>query len=490
MWFIATRKERNRSYVQNQNITDKKRTLIFINIIITCVATSLLSTALTTALPPLIADFNISVTTGQWLTSAYSLVMAIMMPLTAFLITRIPTRKLYITTIAIFLVGTGICVVAPVFQVLMIGRILQACSNGITTSIAQVILLSIYPLEKRGSIMGWYGLSIGAAPVIAPTLAGVLVDAFGWRMIFVFAFAVMLVSFIYAIFVLEDVLETTTKKFDIVSFLFSAFAFGGITLGVGNISNGIASQTTLIPLIIGIAGGIIFAYRQMHLGQPFLELKIFKKFNFTLSVLNSMMLYLIMMGTSIIMPLYVQNLLGYSATISGLVTLPGSLVMALVSPFAGKIYDKVGMRKLAIVGSVALFVGVFGMCFVSLQTPLIVAAVLNIIRNVAIGCMMMPFVTWGISNINNKNTADGTALINSLRTIAGAIGTALFVGIMNFVATKSADSYGSNAGIHGMHVSYIAMSIVAVIMIIVAVFCVKSISKKEYLKNLLGENDD
>lgn len=286
-----------------KKLTDKKRTLIFVNIIITCVASSLLSTALTTALPPIIADFEISVTTGQWLTSAYSLVMAIMMPLTAYLIKRIPTRRLYITTIAIFLIGTGVCMVAPNFQILMIGRLLQACSNGISTSIAQVILLSIYPIEKRGSIMGWYGLCIGAAPVIAPTLAGVLVDAFSWRMIFVLAFIVMLVSFIYAIMVLEDVLETTVKRFDVISFLYSAFAFGGITLGIGNISKGIFVLETYLPLLIGVVGGGLFIYRQLHIAQPFLELRIFKNFNFTLSVLNSMMLYLVMMGSSILLPL-------------------------------------------------------------------------------------------------------------------------------------------------------------------------------------------
>lgn len=463
----------------SKTLTDKKRTLIFVNIIITCVASSLLSTALTTALPPIIFDLNISVTTGQWLTSAYSLVMAIMMPLTAYLITRIPTRRLYIVTIAIFLVGTGICMIAPNFQILMLGRLLQACSNGISTSIAQVILLSIYPIEKRGSIMGWYGLCIGAAPVVAPTLAGILVDIFSWRMIFVLAFVVMLVSFIYAVLVLEDVLETTVKKFDMISFLFSAFAFGGITLGIGNISKGIFVPETYMPLIIGIIGGGMFIYRQLHITQPFLELRTFENFNFTLSVLNSMMLYLVMMGSSILMPLYVQNMLGYSATISGLVMLPGSLVMSFISPLAGKIYDKVGMRILAIVGSIAIFVSISGMCFISAETPLAIAAFLNAIRCVAIGCLMMPFVTWGISHIAEKNTADGTALINSLRTIAGAIGTAVFVGIMNFVATKSSSSNEVNASIQGMHVSFAVMSLIAGIMVLVAIFCVKSISSKK-----------
>ena len=157
-------------------LTDRKRTLIFLNIMISCIASSMLATALTTALPPIIQDLHVSVSTGQWLTSGYSLAMGITMPLTAFLITRFPTRRLYLAGLGIFMIGLLTCAVAPNFSVMITARILQACGSGILTSMSQVVLLIIYPLEKRGTIMGWYGLSIGAAPVIAPTLAGVIVD--------------------------------------------------------------------------------------------------------------------------------------------------------------------------------------------------------------------------------------------------------------------------------------------------------------------------
>ena len=459
-------------------LTDRKRTLIFINIVITCIATSLLQTSLTTALPPILKDFDISVTTGQWLTSAYSLVMAVMTPLSAYLVTRVPTRKLYIAAIVIFTLGTGVCTLAPNFSVLMAGRILQACSNGITSSMGQVILLSIYPAEKRGTIMGWYGLSAGAAPVIAPTIAGILVDIFSWRMIFVFAFIIMIGSLVYAMLVMENVLETAVKKFDTLSFMLSALTFGGFTLGLGNAGYGIRNLNVCLPLAAWIVCGCIFVYRQLHMEQPFLEMRTFKSRDFSLSVINSMLLYLVMMGGSVILPVYVQNMMGYSATVSGLVTLPGSLAMAFISPVAGKIYDRMGMKKLAVAGSAALFTGTAGMCFVSLQTPLIITALLNVIRNIAIGCLMMPFVTWGAGSISEKHTADGTALINSLRTLAGAVGTALFVGIMSAVAGKSAETYGADADIHGMNVTFAAMTCVAAAMILTAVIFIKSVPKK------------
>lgn len=354
---------------KTEEMTDRKRFLIFINILITCISSSMLSTALTTALPPIIKEFQVDVTTGQWLTSGFSLAMGIMMPLTAFLITRFRTKKLYLTAIGCFVAGLLICVAAPNFYIMMAGRILQACGNGILTSMAQVILLTIYPPEKRGTIMGWYGLSIGAAPVVAPTLAGILVDLSGWRMIFFISIAIMLVSFVFAICVMGNVLETQDKRFDVVSFVLSAFAFGGITLGIGNIGTYSLGSVQVLPaLLIGVVGSVFFVYRQFHLEQPFLDLRILKEKNYTWSVIGSMLLYLVMMGSSIIMPLYVQTIMGYSATISGLVTLPGSLVMAVISPFAGRIYDRLGMKKLFVSGAALMLLSNLGMFLLTPET--------------------------------------------------------------------------------------------------------------------------
>lgn len=246
-------------------MTDRKRTMIFINIVITCIASSMLATALTTALPAIISDLEISVTAGQWLTSGYSLAMGIIMPLTAFLITRFPTKRLFLTGMLLFIVGLSLCVVAPDFQVMMAARILQACGNGILTSMAQVIILTIYPAEKRGTAMGWYGLSIGAAPVIAPTLAGIIVDMFGWRAIFYISIGIMMISLVWAVFVFDNILETARKKFDTLSFVFSIFAFGGLTLGIGNIGSYSFMSAQILPvLVIGLCASGLFVYRQLH----------------------------------------------------------------------------------------------------------------------------------------------------------------------------------------------------------------------------------
>ncbi len=466
---------RNEALTEAVQLTNRKRTLIFLNIVISCIATSMLATALTTALPAIINDMQITVITGQWLTSGYSLAMGIMMPLTAFLITRFTTKKLYLSALAIFILGLATSAVAPNFGVMMLGRILQASGNGILSSMAQVILLSIYPVSKRGTVMGWYGLSIGAAPVIAPTLAGLVVDAFGWQAIFYIAIVIVALSFICAAFAFADVLDTAAKKFDTLSFIISALAFGGITLGIGHIgSYDFVSVQVLLLLVVGVVAAGLFIYRQLHMEEPFLDVRVLKNRNFALGVIGSMLLYLSMMGSSMLLPLYVQSIMGLSATVSGLVALPGSAVMAIISPLAGKLYDRIGIRALFIAGASLMFVSNIGMTLITMETSIWIAAALNALRNAAIGCLMMPLVTWGTNSISREMMPHGTALLTSLRTIAGAIGTAVFVGMMTMVAAGSVDTYGSDAAIHGLNVTFLGMSLVALVLLAIGLFFVKS----------------
>ncbi len=453
-------------------VSDRKRKLIFVNIVISCIASSLLATALTTAMLPITEDLNVPVTTGQWLTSGYSLVMAIVMPLSAFLITRFRTKRLYAGAILLFIIGLAVSGLAVNFPMMMVGRVLQASGGGMLTSMAQVIILSIFPAEKKGTAMGWYGLSIGAAPVVAPTLAGLLVDTVGWRMIFFLAMIIMAVSFVYCLFVMADVLDTTKKKFDISSFIMSALAFGGITLGIGNIGTyTVRSVMVLLPLIVGIVFAAVFATRQLHLDNPFLDVAILKNRDYAVSVIGSMLLYLNVYGGTVILPLYVQQALGESATLAGLITLPGSLASAVISPFVGRIYDKLGMRLLFVIGAFGLLISNALMIPVTIDTGLWVALVLNIVRNVATACMLMPLVTWGASTVSLEKTSHATALLTSLRTIGGSLGSAIFVAVM----TISAVNYGGDTAavpspseMHGVNMAFLGMLLSDIVLVILA----------------------
>lgn len=455
-------------------LNDKQKLLIFINLMITGIATSMLATAMTTALPPVVEYFEISMTTGQWMTSGYSLAMGIVMPLTAFLVKKVPTKRLYISGIVCFIIGELACILAPGFGVMMVGRVLQAIGNGVLTSMGQVIILSMYPAEKKGTMMGWYGLAATAAPIIAPTIAGVLVDTVGWKYIFIYTMMIMLISLVMSAINFSDVLELQDVTFDVASFALSIVAFGGITLGIGNIgSYGMISLLAGLPLIIGIVGAVLFVVRQLKLDKAFLDIRILKKKEYTLAVISSMLLYLVMMGGSVLMPLYVQTVLGYSAVTSALVTLPGSVATALINPLAGRIYDKMGIKKLFVAGSVCLLISNAGMYFVTLSTPLIVSAVFNVIRNVSIGCLMMPLLTWGTSQVRSEKVADASTLLTSLRTVAGSIGSAVFVAIMSVVAASSEATYGNAASMHGVNIAFVSMSISTLMMLGIALFGVK-----------------
>lgn len=455
-------------------LSAKKRKLIFFNLVVSGIASSTLATAMTTALPNLVDYFGVPTSQGQWVTSGYSLAMGMVMPLTAFLITRFPTKKLYAAGIGCFLLGLLLSIFSWNFGIMMVGRVMQACGNGVLMAAAQVVILTVYPAEMRGTMMGTYGLATTAAPIIAPTIAGLLIDAFGWKSIFYVVLVIMSVSFVLSLIVFEDLLELQDKTFDFLSFVESILTFGGITLGVGSISDyGLCSVQAGLPLFLGVITCVLFIRRQHRLETPFLDVSILHNRSYAVSVAGSMVLYLIMMGSSVLMPLYVQSVMGYSAVISGLVTLPGSLATAVVSPFAGRLYDKMGIKWLFRTGSAALILSNLGMAFIGLGTPLWVAAVLNVLRNLSIGSLMMPLLAWGTSNVALEKVADASSLLTSLRTIAGSIGSAIFVGIMTAVSASSAAAYGNRALIHGMNISFLWMAAGALILLLLAVLGVR-----------------
>ncbi|WP_169172407.1 DHA2 family efflux MFS transporter permease subunit [Bifidobacterium oedipodis] len=429
--------------------------MIFLNVVVACVATSMLATSMTTALPALIEDLRIDAIQGQWVTSGYSLAMAVVMPLTAFLVTRFPTKPLYVFGLLLNAVGVAMCAISPSFLILMVSRVLQALGNGVLGSMAQVILLTIYPRERRGTVMGWYGLSVSAAPLIAPILAGFIVDMLGWRWIFWGMLPIILIAVVWAFVSFDNVLETHQQRFDALSFLLSVILLSGITLGMGSLG----TVASYVELGCGLIAGILFTVRQLRAERPFLDLRVFENRNFTISVIAVMLFYLVMMGSSTIIPLYVQSIVGASAVVSALVVLPGSAASAVVSPLAGKLYDRFGMRPLLLVAAALLVTSNTGMLLVVRNTPLWVAALFNVMRCIAIGCLLMPLLTWGTEGMSSSDTAHANALFSSLRTTAGAIGTVVFVAMMEMGAGGAVIPSRAVAGVHGMHIAFLGMAV-------------------------------
>jgi len=298
---------------EGKKVSQKKSVLIFLNITINSIATSMLATSLTTALPPIMKDLKISVNVGQWLTSGFILFLAVMTPFTAYLITRFKTKPLYFVSVIMFILGLAICAISNNFYLMMFGRIIQGVGNGLLSSMGQVIILTIFPKEKIGTMMGWYGLSFGVAPIIAPTVAGLLVDSVGWRMIFVIAIAILVISFIWAIFIFDNVLPLMNKHFDGFSLILSILTFGGVTLAISIVgTNSFLSYEVLTPLIIGLISSVFFFSRQLKIKVPFLDVRVLKDKKFSISVIATIVLQFTIMGSAIIIPIYVQQVYSFS----------------------------------------------------------------------------------------------------------------------------------------------------------------------------------
>lgn len=459
---------KKRSSPLNEN---ENKNQIFIVLLIASIIGSLIYTSLTVALPSIMQDLHVSAATGQWLTSAYSLVVGIMVPATAYLIRRFPLKKLFLTSMILFTIGLLIDGITRSFPILLFGRMLQATGNGVILSLTQVVILTIFPIEKRGSIMGLYGLAIAAAPIISPTVAGIIIDSFGWNSIFWGCAILSALDVFFAVKVLKNVTKTEKQHFDSISMLLCSFGFSGLLLGLGNLGIKIFfSVYVFIPIVVGILSLALFARRQLRMEEPFLDLRIFKNREFRFAVIMGMIMYAIMMAGTTLIPIYIQTLRGFSATVSGLITMPGSLVLALINPLAGKIYDRIGIRKLAIYGSGIFFISCISMSFLRVDTSLFYISSMLLVRLIPIGLLLMPITTWGLSTIQTDSIAHGTALITSLRTVAGSIGSAVFVSVM-IIATESFKGEPSGmAEIQGINVAFLILSVLAFIEFVLSIF--------------------
>ncbi len=457
----------------NKMMNNKSRNMMFSALLIGSLISSMLQTSLTTALPAIMSDFSVLATTAQWLTSAYSLAMGIMIPATAFLLKRFKTKTLFLVAMGMFGLGVLLSAIASSFYILLLGRILQALGNGLLLAMVQVVILTIYPANRRGFVMGIYGLAVGVAPIFSPTLTGIIVDLFNWRIIFWVVFAISILNICFGYFAVKNVLETEKKPFDMLSMSLSAIGLSSLLFGLGNLGiESFLGSKTGFPILVGIFVLIIFVMRQQHMKEPFLMLSTLKNIEYRLAVIISMILYAVLISSSILIPMFIQIVQGLSATMSGLILMPGALAMAVISPFTGIIYDKFGIRKLTIVGSFFLVVGSVAICFADENTSVFYLAIVQMLRSISVGCIMMPIVTWGMSTLDNKYTSHGTALLTSLRTIAGSIGSAILVALMTLATNLTSANVGTTANVFGMNVVFISASVLAILQLIIAVLFV------------------
>ncbi|MFR0591286.1 MDR family MFS transporter [Bifidobacterium thermophilum] len=462
---------------------------------------------LSSALPTIVKEFHISVTTGQWLTSVFQLVMGIMVPLTAYLTRRFTTRQIVITSMLVFTAGSVLAWLGPTFVIVLLGRILEAIGTGVMWPVLQITVFSIYPLSRRGFAMGTVGMAMSVAPAIGPVIGGWQTDANGWRSIFMTLTVIGAASVLLAFFGLHNfgVTDRSTKA-DFFSVCLSIFGFGGLMFGFTNIeAHAFTHPLVWVPILVGIAGIIWFVMRQIHMAAAYrawervenanaqsktgvtvagatagmngradarnsgrtasaavsgesarvpsgfpaprpalLNLGVLRNKSFTVGTICAALSFFAFSSIMVIIPLYIQNDRGYSATMSGLIMLPGAIGQCIAQFCGGRLLDRFGARPVALVGSATLLIGTIMMSMIGTDTWIWWVSISQFTRQIGMGLVLMPVTTWSLNCLARQEVSAGSAVTNTVRQIAGAIGAPVMVITMETL-TRVFQAGGLNA---------------------------------------------
>ena len=435
------------------------------------------ATLLTPALPTIMADMGIASTTVQWLTSGYALTEAVIIPLAAYLMGRFSTRRLFIGGMTLFAAGSLVSAVAPVFPLLLLGRVMQACATGFVMPMVFSVILLVIPRERRGSAMGIIGLVIGFAPTIGPSLSGVLVDTVGWRAIFVIVAIVATIIVACAAKMLKPYGEFRRSRFDLLSVVLSTCGLICLLYGLSSVSSSANLGLTVGLIVAGIAFVGLYAYRQLNLAESMLRVDILKTANYRTVVIVIALFQAALIGMETVMPLYIQGVLGQSATVSGLTLLPGALIGAFTGMLAGRLFDKFGVRVPVLIGAAVILCGVLGFTQFRADSPVLLVSVMYAVLAIGIQFTMTPVNTWGVNSLPNEAIQHAQSTSNTINQVAASFGTALLVSVSATVSSAASDLAGVERTFAGYHASFCTPAILAACALVLILVLVRDKKK-------------
>lgn len=454
-----------------------KRDIVMVAVLLTGTLLAVLNqTLLSPALPAIMRDLDVGTTTVQWLTSGYSLVEAIVIPLSAYLIGRFSTRKLFIGSFVIFAIGSLAATLASSFEVLLLGRVLQAVCTGAAMPMVTTVVLLVFPREKRGTAMGIIGLVIGFAPAAGPSVAGLLVDTVGWRVLFAIVFALAVLVTLVAAIVLRNYGDFERTKFDAPSVMLSTVGLVCLLYGLSTFSSSPNLAATFALIATGVVVVIFYVRRQLRLHAPMLNVRILKRRKYAISVGIIVVIQAALMGTGVITPLYIQSVRGYSATMSGIAMLPGALIGAVMGVFAGRLFDRFGARRIAIPGIAVVLLGAFGLAFLGIDSDFLFIMGAYTVLSVGMQFVMTPLNTWGVNSLDNQMIQHAQGLSNTMNQVAGSLGTALLVSVSAMAPALYPDASALEQSYLGDH---LAFSTTAAIMVVAAVAIVTLVRERK-----------
>ncbi|RAS79967.1 DHA2 family efflux MFS transporter permease subunit [Priestia endophytica] len=439
-------------------------------------------TALNMALRDLITGFGIHETTAQWLTTGYLLTLGVLVPISGLILQWFTTRQIFMTSLVFSIIGTFIAAIAPTFSVLMIARVVQAVGTALLLPLMFNTILVIIPPHKRGRSMGIIGLVIMFAPAVGPTVSGLILKTLTWHWIFWISLPLLIVALVFGAFFMQNVTKPTKPKIDIFSIVLSTIGFGGIVYGFSSAGEGggWGSSNVIFAIAIGVVALVAFSIRQVKMDKPMLNLNAFKYPMFVLGLLLILVCMMVMLSAMMILPLYLQTSLALTTFAAGLMLLPGGIINGILSPVMGGLFDRFGPKWLVIPGLVIVAGTMYGFSTVTLETSTGFIVGLHIALMVGISMIMMPAQTNGLNQLPPELYPDGTAIMNTLQQVAGAIGTAIGISILSsgrrsFLETVSVSDQKDPinqllAFTNGVQHAFIFAIIVAVIGLVISFF--------------------
>ena len=424
-------------------------------------------TFLNNALPTIMTDFHVSQSTAQWLSTSYLLVVGLMIPVSAWVFSNFRSKHAFIAMMATFLMGSLVCTFSGGhFALLLTGRIIQAVAAGSLMPFIQNVVLLMFPPDRRGVALGVVGLVVALGPTVGPTLSGFVLEHWSWKALFVLlaimSAAILVVSF-FLVYTVNDRVKT---RLDVASVIYSCLGFGLLLYALSSIGDkGGASVPDLGLFLIGLLVVVVFCWRQLHLEYPLVNLRVFTNVTFNLTSLLSTLSNIAMVGVELVLPLYLQNTRGSSALTSGLVMLPGAIVMGIFNPLSGMIYQRIGARRISLLGYMVLLVGTLPMIWFGTATSLIVIACCYALRLAGVALVMMTTFTEGINALPPDLTAHGNAAASTVRQVGGSLGTAAAMMIVTIGVERGrhGGAMSAQAFEQGYRWAFVFLAIVAVV---------------------------
>lgn len=430
-------------------------------------------TLLTPALPAIMGNLDVSATTVQWLTSGYSLVEAVIIPLNAFLLGRFSTRKLFVGSMILFVAGSALCAAAPGFPWLFAGRICQAGATGVLMPTVFTLILLIFPRESRGSAMGIIGLIISFAPAVGPSISGVLVDAIGWRALFILVSILATIIVIVSAATLKNFEGFDRAAFDLLSVTLLALGMVALLYGLSTFTSTDKPAVSLGLMLLGIALLGLFAFRQTRLEEPLLRVRVLEHRQFRIATICVTLLEAVLIGSSVLLPMFIQNALGHTATVSGLLMLPGAILGALGGLLAGRVFDKHGIRAITLVSGCVLVLGVCGYFSFGSHASIVIVGAVYGVACIGLQSLITPINAWGINSLPNSSVPHGNAIISTMEQVGSSFGTAFVVSLtaLYYLIDPNAQSKADQmyAGCHAGFAGILGLAVLIALLIILFV---------------------